>query len=112
LTCALSNDGKPRVLEGGYVQDFGPALVAARLMVVRFGDSYGPSAEAFAQFKLPKIFGIGLSYSYNSPDTLTFLPIHNAHVLGLQLCAGPTEMANPLVPLVRAVDERKHGRHE
>lgn len=54
--------------------------------------------------KVATLVGVALSYSYNSPDNTTFLAIPQAHVFGVQIALGPSEMANPLVPLVRAVD--------
>ncbi len=56
-------------------------------------------------FKLP--LSVSASYSYNSPDTGTFLPIPDAHVFGVQFLLGYPETAKPLVPLVRAVEEHR-----
>lgn len=52
----------------------------------------------------------GLSYSYNTPDTTTFLPLPNAHVLGFQVVFGAPEAVRPLIPLVRAVSESQGRR--
>lgn len=48
-----------------------------------------------------------VSYSYNSPDSTTFIPLPRAHVIGLQVVAGVPETSRPLIPMIRAADPRK-----
>jgi len=57
------------------------------------------------------LFGVPwmtVSYSYNTPDSATFLPIPNAHVAGVQWIYGRPEMGRPLVPLL-AQHQRDEG---
>ncbi len=102
-----------RRAEVGYVDDhrLGNAVVRVGLQAVthRQGDAYEVAGESFALFS-PSDFrslSFGLAYSYNSPDTATFLPIPDAHVFGFQVMLGAPEAARPLVPLVRAVEDRR-----
>ncbi len=46
-------------------------------------------------------FAVAASYSYNSPESSTFVPLPYAHVFGLQFVLGVPEIAKPLVPIVR-----------
>lgn len=46
-------------------------------------------------------FAVAASYSYNSPDASTFVPLPYAHVFGVQLVLGVPDLAKPLVPIVR-----------
>lgn len=93
------------------------ARLGAKASLFRRGDALTGNTDAYAAacpyaliFSIPceglmQLWLTG-SYSYNSPDASTFLPIPNAHVLGLQLVWGPPEMARPLIPaLVRGHDE-------
>lgn len=112
-----------RVAEVGYVEEFRVKrfglLFGARAMTVNRGTGYEPSAEAFLKGSfmrgsadvesraIPSWFGAALSYSYNAPESQTFIALPKAHVFGIQVVYGPTELARPLVPLVRAVESRK-----
>lgn len=81
------------------------------------GDGYVPSADAFLGiFWLysrraadpeaeNKGLGIYASYSYNSPDSLTFLPVPDAHVLGIQVAYGNPMALPPPVPNLRYPEE-------
>lgn len=75
---------------------------AARADLFKRGDGFTGSFEAYAAVAPADGFPawITVSYSYNTPDASTFLPIPNAHVLGIQWVFGPPEMARPLVPLM------------
>lgn len=94
------------------------ARLGAKASLFRRGDALTGNTDAYAAacpyaliFSIPceglmQLWLTG-SYSYNSPDASTFLPIPNAHVLGFQLVWGPPEMARPLIPaLVRGHDEK------
>lgn len=111
-----------RRAEVGYVEDhqLGDSVLRVGLQALlhRQGEGYEMAAEGFglwsptARSEGPSLLGpfsFGLSYSYNSPDTATFLPIPDAHVFGFQVLLGAPEAARPLVPLVRAVSERHGG---
>lgn len=88
---------------------------AARAIVFRRGDGHELAAEAFVAFhpewfKYFSFFGvpkITLSYSYNTPESTTFLPIPGAHVIGAQWIYGPSEMGRPLVPLIPTVEQER-----
>lgn len=110
-----------RRAEVGLVREVGlgkQALrVGARAHAVYRGDTIEPAGDAFVQLSSAStemsVLGaqrasFALSYSYDSPDTTTFLPIPNAHVFGVQVLIGDPEASKPLIPLVRTV-EKKHG---
>lgn len=93
------------------------ARLGAKASLFRRGDALTGNTDAYAAacpyallFSIPcegfmQLWLTG-SYSYNSPDSSTFLHIPNAHVLGLQVVWGPPEMARPLIPaLVRGHDD-------
>jgi hypothetical protein len=104
--------------EVGYVGDHplgeGAVRLGLQALVHRVEETYDFAAESFALFSPTgarsglAALSFGLAYSYNSPDTATFLPIPDAHVFGFQVIWGAPETARPLVPLVRAVEDR-HG---
>ncbi len=104
-----------RYAELGYVQEYDLAedkgvRVGARAMVVSRSDEYAPAGEGYVFGRAgerDRGFHLGLSYSYDSPDGATFLPIRQAHVFGVQFVLGPPDGARPLVPLVREIDERQ-----
>lgn len=108
-----------RYAELGYVDDFdleerAGLRVGARLMVVSSEGSYAPAGESVVLGRIgPRERGlhVGFSYSYDSPDGVTFLPIRDAHVFGLQVVYGPPETSRPIVPLVREI-ERRRGPQE
>lgn len=118
-----ADDFRVRVAELGYVEEFRVkrfgVLFGARAMTVNRGTGYEPSAEAFLKGSfmrasaevdrraVPSWFGAALSYSYNAPESQTFIALPKAHVIGIQVVYGPTELARPLVPLVRAVESHK-----
>jgi len=104
-----------RLAEVGYaIQASGGGLVpqaGARAKVFYRDSGFVPSVDAYAG--LFWIFekdspddgdrGISsyISYSYNSPDSLTFVPLPDSHVLGLQLVFGNPMALPPPVPIIR-----------
>ncbi len=119
----INQDGRLRIAELGYVEEvrngeFG-FLLGARAMAVNRTGTHEPSAEGFLKASymrsepdvddkaVPSWVGVAVSYSYNTPDSATFIPIPKAHVMGIQVIYGPTEVAKPLIPLVRAVEDRE-----
>ncbi len=90
---------------------------AARAIGFRRHTGYDAAAEAFVLIGIPPFkqssekigwpFHFGVSYSYNSPDGATFIPIPKAHVFGVQVVAGVPETSKPLVPIVKPVREKK-----
>lgn len=84
---------------------------AARADLFKRGDGFTGSFEAYGAFAPTDKFSawVTVSYSYNTPDAATFLPIPNAHVLGIQWVFGPPEMARPLVPLMIRNDDKNKG---
>ncbi len=104
---------KFRTLEAGAYRDKGPWTVAFRAHVYRRLDTTQASVDSFGAFRIgdPKPgniglpFSVALSYSYNSPDTATFIPLPYAHVVGVQAVLGVPEVAKSLVPIVRAKEE-------
>lgn len=92
-------------------------VAAARAIAFRRDDSYDAAVDSFALIGIPPFkrgpermgwpFHVGLSYSYNSPDGSTFLPIPHAHVFGFQLVVGVPETSKPLIPIVKRVRETK-----
>lgn len=112
LTFQLAPQPLFRLVEAGWVDEFniGPhALLqaGARAKLFRRHTSYVPSAEAYVGlFKVDaEREGRGLSsyltYSYNSPDPLTFPPVYDAHVMGIQIVAGNPIAMPPPVPTVQ-----------
>jgi len=92
-------------------------VAAARAIAFRRETTYDAAADAFALIGIPPFrkdpdrmgwpFHFGVSYSYNSPDGVTFLPIPHAHVFGFQVVVGVPETSKPLIPIVRTVREKK-----
>jgi len=104
-----------RSLEVGWQTRVEIVDAAARAMLFRRGDGHELAVEAFVSFRpewfkyfsfygVPKIT---LSYSYNTPESTTFLPIPGAHVVGAQWIYGPSEMGRPLVPLIPKVEKER-----
>lgn len=107
--------------EVAYIQEWGSGeqrvRVAARGLTYRRASTQRVSADLYAMFSPTRVrpvallpqtpLFVGLSYSYNSPDSTTFLPIVDAHVFGVQLLLGEPEAARPLVPLVRTASSKQ-----
>jgi hypothetical protein len=115
-----------RLAEVGYAaQASGSWLipqVGGRAKMFLRDESYVPSVDAYAGvFWLfdqdePDDDDNGLSvyasYSYNSPDSLTFVPLADAHVIGLQMVYGNPLGLPPPVPILKypALDSRHAAR--
>jgi hypothetical protein len=92
-------------------------VAAARAIAFRHDGTNDAAVDSFALIGIPPFrkspdhigfpFHAGISYSYNSPDGSTFLPIPKAHVFGVQLVVGVPETSKPLIPIVRTVREKK-----
>lgn len=110
---------KLRAVEASYFYSGESVKAGARAFAFQRGSSFTGSGEAYVAlqpeyFKYFSIFGVPwmtLSYSYNTPESATFLPIPNAHVIGAQWIYGPPEMGRPLVPLM-AKEERSREESE
>jgi hypothetical protein len=99
--------------EAGFYHDIGEGAgaitVAARSFVFNRGGHLEGSVDSFARIAILPVgeesvgFPIhaAISYSFNSPDAGTFLPVPNAHVFGYQLIIGLPDIARPLVPIIR-----------
>lgn len=112
--------------ELGFVDEFpwnqGAFRVGSRFVAYSARDTINVAFDSYVLFApirsmresglLAAPFSMGLSYSFNSPDTTTFLPIENAHVMGVQLILGYPETARPLIPLVRSADGRRGGNRQ
>jgi len=111
--------------ELGFVRSIGdlgadvPFGFGARVVLHRPEETYQVSTDAFASVglyqyeedKTPEghakyALFLAASYSYNSPDGTTFLPIADAHVFGFQLVWGRPETAKPLIPLIRSAPKK------
>ncbi len=107
---------KLRAIEGSYRYQAERLKVGARSFAFQRGKKLTGSAEGYLAFqpeffKYMSLFGVPwmtVSYSYNTPDAATFLPIPNAHVIGFQWIYGRPEMGRPLVPLL-AQHQRGEG---
>lgn len=107
---------KLRAFEGSYRYQTERLKVGARSFAFQRGKRITGSAEGYLAFqpeffKYMSLFGVPwmtVSYSYNTPDSATFLPIPNAHVAGVQWIYGRPEMGRPLVPLL-AQHQRDEG---
>lgn len=54
-----------------------------------------------------------LSYSYNSPDNVTFIPLPKLHVIGLQFIFGRRETAKAIIPYAASIlSEEKEMKME
>ena len=110
---------KLRAVEVSYFVSGDGFKVGARTFGFQRGSSFTGSGEAYvamqpAFFDNFSIFGVPwmtLSYSYNTPESATFLPIPNAHVIGAQWLYGLPEIGRPLIPLV-ARHKESHGQDE
>jgi len=103
-----------RLAEVGYsVQGRGSSIVpqtGARVKMFRRSDAYVPSVDAYAGIfwmfdknestDAASGLSVYLSYSYNSPDSLTFVPMPDAHVLGVQMVYGNPMGLPPPVPII------------
>lgn len=63
---------------------------------------------------LKKILNLSLSYSYNSPQNITFLPLPKLHVIGIQIIIGKRETAKAIIPFAASIlaDEYKSNVQE
>jgi hypothetical protein len=103
--------------ELGWYRDVDRFTFAGRATAFSRADSAQFSGDTFVRFALgtPKRHTIGwpvsvsASYSYNSPETLTFLPLPYAHVFGFQFIVGVPETGKPVVPIVRATEDFDEG---
>jgi hypothetical protein len=90
----------------------------ARAMMFRRGDSYTGAFDSYAGVfvstetmreeikkeggdEMEGAYGLSalLSYSFNSPDSSTFVPLPNAHVIGISVMVGLPEALPPPVPI-------------
>ncbi|MCK9409106.1 MAG: hypothetical protein WCX28_14670 [Bacteriovoracaceae bacterium] len=55
-------------------------------------------------FQLIDFIHNAFSYSFNSPDGTTYLPIRGAHVFGIQVVYRLPQMVKPLIPLIESVE--------
>lgn len=46
---------------------------------------------------------VSLSYSYNSPDNTTFIPLPKLHVIGIQVIFGQRETAKAIIPYANSI---------
>jgi hypothetical protein len=108
---------RPSVLlrraEFGYVEEFRRGKQRLRLgargqAFQRVGGFEG-SVDAYALYAIGPA-QVGASYSYNSPDGTTFIPVPNAHVFGIQVLFGEPETSRPLIPLVRVIEEKQKAK--
>lgn len=90
----------------------------ARVMGFRRGDGYTGAVDVYTGVHVtdPKDrtgFSVNVSYSFNSPDSATFLPLPNAHVLGFGMVLGLPEVMPPPVPIARdPLEERAKQEKE
>ena len=70
-----------------------------------YGLAWNSSFDAYVMLGIYGSVQYGLSYSVNSPDETTFLPIRGASVLGLQVVYGFPEMIKPLIPIVQGLED-------
>lgn len=99
---------KLRAVEAAYRYQSEKLNAGLRAFVFDRGGRFTGSAEVYLAIR-PDVFEhlsvlgvpwMTFSYSYNVPESATFLPIPNAHVFGIQWIYGPPAMGRPLVPLV------------
>lgn len=95
---------------GGKLGDRFVPQVGSRAKVFKRGEGHQPSFDAYAGLlvsygdlsdEVPRGVSVMASYSYNSPDSLTFVPVEGAHVLGLQLVVGNAGALPPPVSILR-----------
>lgn len=95
--------------ELGAYRDIENLTVAARTFAFARDDRPQLSLDAFARYSIVPPgkeslgfpFAVAASYSFNSPDSTTFVPLPYAHVFGLQIIVGAPDLAKPVVPIVR-----------
>lgn len=62
------------------------------------------SFDAFATISTKvKNLTFSVSYSYNSPDNVTFVPLPKLHVIGIQIILGKRETAKAVIPYAAAI---------
>lgn len=79
--------------------------------VFRRADAYTGAVDLFAGVRVGKVFGLALSWSYNSPDAATSLAVPNAAIWGFQLVVGNPDLVAPVVPVLHREAPAK-GRNE
>ena len=101
----ISPDVKFRMIDAawsttGLDQEDLPFSGGARVTVFSRSGSYVPSVDLFAGIRISQVASSWtVSYSFNSPDTTTFFPVPNAHVIGFQYVLGAPESAPAIVPI-------------
>lgn len=80
-------------------------LIGARTQIYLQNNMPEISFDAFAIVSRneKKNLTISVSYSYNSPDNTTFIPLQKMHVFGIQFIFGKRETARPVVPYAASV---------
>lgn len=95
--------------ELGAYRDIDDFTVALRSFAFMRDDSLSLSLDSFVRWsivppgeeELGFPFAVAASYSFNSPESTTFVPLAHAHVFGVQLVLGAPDLAKPIVPIVR-----------
>jgi hypothetical protein len=104
-----------RRAEFGYVEEFRRGKqrlrLGARGQAFQRAGGFEGSVDAYALYAIGPA-QVGASYSYNSPDGTTFIPVPNAHVFGIQVLFGEPETSRPLIPLVRVIEEKQKEKKE
>jgi len=94
-----------RQVDAAYVKNWGDILIlGGRGAYYLKGGESNVSVDAFAMLSLGLTFGF--SYSYNSPDNVTFLPLSGLHVFGVQVIWGARETAKMLFPFSPALTRK------
>jgi hypothetical protein len=106
--------------ELGAYHDFPWGTAAFRSFLFARDTQVNASLDAFAQWSIIPAsppgeslgfpIAVAASYSFNSPESDTFVPLPYAHVFGAQVIIGVPDVAKRLVPIVRAKREAKDAK--
>ena len=106
--------------ELGAYHDFPWGTAAFRSFLFARDTQVNASLDAFAQWSIIKApppgealgfpISVSVSYSFNSPESDTFVPLPYAHVFGAQVIVGVPDVAKRLVPIVRPKRETKDAK--
>lgn len=92
------------MVEVGGNWQFGEYVRAGARTQIYKGTAWNSSLDMFVMAGIQGSVQLAFSYSFNSPDGTTYLPLRGASVWGMQVIYGVAEMITPLIPLIKSLD--------
>lgn len=104
-----------RMIDAGFAHSFGDEDLSfglgVRATAFQRTETWTGSAEALVGVTSKYVSG-RVAYAYNVPDAALLLPIPNAHVLGVQLVYGRSEVAMPVSPIAATLAQTTPGKRD